>query len=65
VEPSLAHSKGKPDVSSARTNINVRFAAVSAVEIQIRVVESEPVWPGQMEPFPFQITEFSTDATFE
>jgi hypothetical protein len=48
-EPSLAHSKGKPDVSSTSTNINVRFAAPCMAEIQIRVAASEarakPAYP--------------------
>lgn len=39
-EPGLAHSKGKPDVPSTTTNINVRFAISYTMEIQIRFAES-------------------------
>jgi len=38
-EPALAHSKGKPDVSSTTTNINVRFATPLPLEIPIRVAD--------------------------
>ena len=38
-EPGLAHSKGKPDVSSTTTNINVRFAIAYTMEVQIRFAE--------------------------
>jgi hypothetical protein len=38
-EPGLAHSKGKPDVSSTTTNINVRFAMSYTMEVQIRFAE--------------------------
>jgi hypothetical protein len=46
-EPSLAHSKGKPDVSSPRNNINVRFATPLTVEFQIRVAENAAGWQRQ------------------
>lgn len=36
-EPGLAHSKGRPDVSSTTTNINVRFATPVIMEIPTRV----------------------------
>jgi len=38
-EPARAHSKGKPDVSSTTTNINVRFAAPRPIEIPIRLAD--------------------------
>ena len=36
-EPGLAHSKGKPDVSSTTTNIDVRFANPFSMQVQVRV----------------------------
>jgi len=35
-EPAPGHSKGKPDVPSMTTNINVRFAITLPVAIEIR-----------------------------
>jgi hypothetical protein len=46
-EPSLAHSKGKPGVSSTKTNISVRFATPLIAEIQVHVVESGAGWQKQ------------------
>lgn len=39
-DPCLAHSKGEPDVSPMRININVRFAAPVRLPFHIRVVEN-------------------------
>jgi len=46
-EPRLAHSKGKPDVSSPGNNINIRFAAPLAIEFQVHVAENVAGWQRQ------------------
>jgi hypothetical protein len=51
-EPGLAHSKGKPDVSPKRTNINVRFATLAAVKIKIRTWGNDGGMPAQSDPVP-------------
>jgi hypothetical protein len=49
-EPSLAHSKGKPDVSSMKTNINVRFATSLIEEVPIRVIAYDMQWQERAQP---------------
>jgi len=41
-EHTLGHSKGKPDVSSMTTNIDVRFATPLPMEIEIRRLNEPP-----------------------
>lgn len=56
-EPSLAHSKGKPNVSLTTNNINIRFATPLIEEMQVRALGMDagwlrPAWAGPLATLP-------------
>jgi hypothetical protein len=57
-EPSLAHSKGKPNAPPTRTNTNIRFATPLIEEMHVRPLGTEagwlrPAWAGPLATWPF------------